>query len=203
MNLFGLGKKDIDPEIAKRIPPGQSLTKGFPVLHYGPTPNVDLNKWDVKIFGLVDEPVRFTWEEFMKLPQSQVTMDIHCVTRWTKLDTTWEGVLVRDLMKHVNLKPNAHFMLSHAEHGFTANLPLETFLDERNIFAHSFDGKPLSKDHGWPLRLVVAGPYFWKSSKWVRGIEIREVDKNGFWEGNGYANGADPWKEERYAENDW
>jgi DMSO/TMAO reductase YedYZ molybdopterin-dependent catalytic subunit len=200
---MALFSKKVDPAIAERIPPGQSLTDRFPVLHYGPAPHVDLEKWDFKIFGLVGEPVRFTWAEFMKLPQSQVTMDIHCVTRWSKLDTTWEGVLATDLMKHVDLKPQAKFVIAHAEYGFTANIPLEFFLDEQTILAHSFGGKPLEKDHGWPLRLVVPKKYFWKSAKWIRGIEFLAQDKLGFWERNGYNNNADPFKEERYSEDNW
>jgi DMSO/TMAO reductase YedYZ molybdopterin-dependent catalytic subunit len=200
---MALFSKKVDPAIAERIPPGQSLTDRFPVLHYGPVPHVDLEKWDFKIFGLVGEPVRFTWAEFMKLPQSQVTMDIHCVTRWSKLDTTWEGVLATDLMKHVDLKPQAKFVIAHAEYGFTANVPLEFFLDEQTILAHSFGGKPLEKDHGWPLRLVVPKKYFWKSAKWIRGIEFLAQDKLGFWERNGYNNNADPFKEERYSEDNW
>lgn len=200
MSLFS---KKVDPALAERIPPGQSLTDRFPVLHYGPVPHVDLEKWDFKIFGLVAEPVRFTWTEFMKLPQSQVTMDIHCVTRWSKLDTTWEGVLATDLMKHFELKPQAKFVIAHAEYGFTANVPLEFFLDEQTILAHSFGGKPLEKDHGWPLRLVVPKKYFWKSAKWIRGLEFLAQDKLGFWERNGYNNSADPFKEERYSEDNW
>ncbi|MBN9386903.1 MAG: sulfite oxidase-like oxidoreductase [Chloroflexi bacterium] len=200
MAIFG---KKLEPEIAARIPPGQSLTDRFPVLHYGPVPRIDLEKWDFKLFGLVNEQVSFTWEEFMQLPQSQVTMDIHCVTRWSKLDTSWEGVLATDLMKHVELKPQAKFVIAHAEYGFTANVPLEVFLDEQTIFAHSFGGKPLEKDHGWPLRLVVPKKYFWKSAKWIRGIEFLAQDKLGFWERNGYNNHADPWKEERYSEDNW
>jgi DMSO/TMAO reductase YedYZ molybdopterin-dependent catalytic subunit len=200
---MALFSKKVDPAIAERIPPGQSLTDRFPVLHYGPVPHVDLEKWDFKIFGLVGEPVRFTWAEFMKLPQSQVTMDIHCVTRWSKLDTTWEGVLATDLMKHIDLKPQAKFVIAHAEYGFTANVPLEFFLDEQTILAHSFGGKPLEKDHGWPLRLVVPKKYFWKSAKWIRGIEFLAQDKLGFWERNGYNNNADPFKEERYSEDNW
>lgn len=200
---FLFGGKKTDPALAERVPPGQSLTERFPVLHYGPVPHVDLKKWDFKVFGLVDEPIKFTWDEFMALPQSQVTMDIHCVTRWSKLDTTWEGVLISDLMKQINLKPQAHFVLAHAEYGFTANVPLEVFLDEQTILAHKFGGKPLEKDHGWPLRLVVPKKYFWKSAKWIRGIEFLDKDKLGFWERNGYNNSADPWKEERYSESNW
>jgi DMSO/TMAO reductase YedYZ molybdopterin-dependent catalytic subunit len=196
--------KKQDPEIKKRIPPGQSLTERFPVLHYGPVPAINLESWDFKIFGLVEEPLRFTWQEFMALPQTQVTMDIHCVTRWSKLNTTWEGVATTELLKNVKLDPSAKFVLAHAEYGFTANVPLEVFLDPQAILAHSFDGKPLEKDHGAPLRLVIPKKYFWKSAKWIRGIEFMAQDKLGFWERNGYNNHADPWLEERYTEdNNW
>ncbi|HEX2912526.1 MAG TPA: sulfite oxidase-like oxidoreductase [Chloroflexia bacterium] len=199
-NMFN---KKVDPAVASRIPPGQSLTERFPVLHYGPVPHTDLSKWDFKIFGQVEEPVRFTWEEFMKLPQSEVVMDIHCVTRWSKLDTRWQGVLIKDLMKQIQLKPSAQFVLAHAEYGFTANVPLDVFMDDQSILAHSFDDKPLEKDHGWPLRLVIPHKYFWKSAKWIRGIEFLTQDKLGFWERNGYNNHADPWKEERYSDDTW
>ncbi len=195
--------KKPDPEKSKRVPPGQSLTERFPVLHYGPVPNISLDKWDLNINGLVEEPLRFTWEEFMALPQSSLTTDIHCVTRWSKLDTTWTGVKVADLMKNVKLKPTAKYVLANAEYGFTANMPLEVFLDDDVMFAHSFDGKPLEKDHGWPLRLLVPKKYFWKSAKWLRGIEFLSNDKLGFWERNGYSNSADPWKEERYSSDSW
>lgn len=204
MSIFDrITNKKLDPALAQRIPPGQSYTERFPVLHYGPVPHIDLAKWDFKLFGLVDEPARFTWDEFMQLPQSNVTMDIHCVTRWSKLDTTWTGVLVRDLLKQVQLKPEAKFVVAHAEYGFTANMPLEVFTDEQSILAHSFDGKPLEKDHGWPLRLVIPKKYFWKSAKWIRGVEFLSQDKLGFWERNGYNNNADPWKEERYSDDTW
>jgi DMSO/TMAO reductase YedYZ molybdopterin-dependent catalytic subunit len=196
--------KKQDPEIKKRIPPGQSLTERFPVLHYGPVPTINLESWDFKVFGLVEEPLRFTWQEFMALPQTRVTMDIHCVTRWSKLDTTWEGVATTELLKNVKLDPSVKFVLAHAEYGFTANVPLEIFLDPESILAHSFDGKPLEKDHGAPLRLVIPKKYFWKSAKWIRGIEFMAQDKLGFWERNGYNNHADPWLEERYTEdNNW
>ncbi len=202
MALLG-GNKKVDPAIAERTPPGQSLTERFPVLHYGPVPRTDLAKWDFKIFGLVDEPVRFSWDEFMALPQSEITLDIHCVTRWSKLDTTWKGVLVSDLMKNVQLKPEAKFVIAHAEFGYTANVPLEVFTHPQSMLAHTFDGKPLELDHGWPLRLIIPEKYFWKSAKWIRGIEFLEKDKLGFWEKNGYNNSADPFKEERYSESNW
>ncbi len=198
-----LFNKKVDPAKASRIPPGQSMTERFPVLHYGPAPRTDLAKWDFKIFGLVDEPVRFNWEEFKALPTTTVTADIHCVTRWSKLDTVWEGVSVKELMKHANLKPEAKFVIAHAEYGYTANMPLDVFLDDDVLLAYNFDGKPLELDHGWPLRLVVPKKYFWKSAKWIRGIEFKSEDALGFWERNGYNNNADPWKEERYSDNNW
>ncbi len=199
---FFFNKKS-DPAIAGRVPPGQSLTERFPVLHYGPTPKTDLTKWDLKLFGLVEEPVRWTWEEFTSLPTTTITADIHCVTRWSKLDTVWEGVSVKEVMKHVNLKPQGKFVVAHAEYGFTANMPLDVFLDDDVMFAYKFDGKPLELDHGWPLRLLVPKKYFWKSAKWLRGIEFTSSDVLGFWERNGYSNNADPWKEERYSDNSW
>ena len=201
MSIFG-GKK-LEPEIAARIPAGQSLTERFPVLHYGPVPRTDLAKWDFKIFGLVEEPLRWNWEEFTSLPTTTVTMDIHCVTRWSKLDTTWEGVSTKELMKHVNLKPEAKFVIAHAEYGFTANMPIEAFLDDQSILAYKFDGKPLELEHGWPMRLVIPHKYFWKSAKWLRGLEFMAQDQLGFWERNGYNNNADPWKEERYSNDQW
>jgi len=201
VSIFG-GKK-LEPEIAARIPAGQSLTERFPVLHYGPVPRTDLAKWDFKIFGLVDEPLRWNWEEFTSLPTTTVTMDIHCVTRWSKLDTTWEGVSTKELMKHVNLKPEAKFVIAHAEYGFTANMPIEAFLDDQSILAYKFDGKPLELEHGWPMRLVIPHKYFWKSAKWLRGLEFMAQDQLGFWERNGYNNNADPWKEERYSNDQW
>jgi DMSO/TMAO reductase YedYZ molybdopterin-dependent catalytic subunit len=199
MSLF----KKPDPEKAKRVPPGQSLTDRFPVLHYGPTPYVDTAKWDLKIFGLVEEPVRLNWTEFLALPQSEITTDIHCVTRWSKLDTVWTGVKTSEIMKLLKVKPEAKYVMAHAEHGFTANIPLEVFLDDDVLIAHQFDHKPLEKDHGYPVRLLVPKKYFWKSAKWLRGIEFMAEDKLGFWERNGYNNSADPWKEERYANDNW
>jgi DMSO/TMAO reductase YedYZ molybdopterin-dependent catalytic subunit len=201
MSIFN---KKPDPEQAERVPPGQTLTKPghFPVLHYGPTPRTDLKKWDLKIFGQVEEPVRFSWDEFMALPQSDIVLDIHCVTRWSKLDTHWTGVLVKDLLEHVKLTPQANFVIAHAEYGFTANVPMEVFMHEQTMLAHSYDGKPLEVDHGWPLRLIIPTKYFWKSAKWLRGLEFKERDALGFWERNGYNNSADPWKEERYNSDD-
>jgi DMSO/TMAO reductase YedYZ molybdopterin-dependent catalytic subunit len=181
-----------------RVPKGQHLTTRWPVLHAGPTPKVDLATWNLKIFGEVEEPKSWSWDEFRALPALVVAADMHCVTTWSRLDNAWEGVPVREVMKHVVLKPEARFVLIHAEHGFTTNLPLDDFLGEDCLFAWSHDGHPLTPDHGWPLRLVVPRLYAWKSAKWVRGIEFLGTDRPGFWEQNGYHNHGDPWTEERF-----
>lgn len=183
---------------SQRIPPSQVQTRKWPVLHAGSTPRVDLDRWDLKLFGLVEEPRAWSWEEFRSLPSTTVFADMHCVTHWSLLDNVWEGVLVREVMKHVALKPNARFVLVHAEHGFTTNLPLEDFLGDDCLFAWNHNGVALEPDHGWPLRLVVPRLYAWKSAKWVRGVEFLEHDRPGFWEQNGYHNHGDPWIEERY-----
>ncbi|GAB7388836.1 sulfite oxidase-like oxidoreductase [Bacillaceae bacterium] len=188
--------------INDRVPPNQRVTEGFPVLHYGEVPTIRLEEWDFRIFGLVEEEKRLTWEDFMALPKTKVKNDIHCVTGWSKLDNEWEGVLVRDVMKLVNVKPEAKFVMVHAEGGWTTNLPLEDFLRETSIFAYKHNGEELTPDHGWPLRLVVPHLYFWKSAKWVRAVELMEHDKPGFWERNGYHMYGDPWKNQRYAWDD-
>ncbi len=187
---------------AGRLPPGQVLTEKFPVLHYGPVPHYpDLARWDLRVFGLVKEEKRLTWEEFNRLPRTRIVADIHCVTRWSKLDTVWEGVRFRDFLEAVPIEvlPEARYVLVHAEYGFTANLPLEVMMDDDVLLATHYDGKPLTPEHGYPLRLVVPKKYFWKSAKWVRGIEFLAEDRLGFWEQAGYHNEADPWKEQRYA----
>ncbi|MBO8171747.1 MAG: sulfite oxidase-like oxidoreductase [Bacillaceae bacterium] len=182
-----------------RVPPNQRVTTGFPVLHYGDVPKVDLENWDLRVFGLVEEEKRWTWEEFLQLPQTTVHNDIHCVTGWSKLDNTWEGVLVRDLLKDVKIKPEARYVMLHAEEGWTTNLPLEDFMRETSLLARKHNGEELTPDHGWPLRAVVPHLYFWKSAKWVRGIEFMKEDREGFWERNGYHRYGDPWKEQRFA----
>lgn len=181
-----------------RLPPHQRLVTRMPVLHDGLVPRVDLARWDFRLFGLVEKEVRWTYPEFRALPAQEVICDVHCVTGWSMLDTRWEGVLVREVMRHVHLKPEARYVLIHAEGGFTANLPLEVFLAEENLFAWGYGGQELSPEHGWPLRLVVPSRYFWKSAKWVRGVEFLDHDVPGFWERAGYHNNGDPWKEERY-----
>ncbi len=190
-----LAAKGIDPS---RVPPGQYTTERFPVLHAGVTPTVDLATWDFTVDGLVAEPATWTYDDIRAMPSVTVTVDIHCVTKWTKLDTTWEGVSVPELMKRVELRPEASHVVVRAEHGFTANLSLDDFLRDDNLFAYRYDGEELERDHGWPLRLVVPHLYFWKSVKWVRGLTFLDHDEPGFWERNGYHMRGDPWAEQRY-----
>ena len=184
-----------------RLPPGQVRTEKWPVLHYGSVPQVDPTTWDFRVSGLVRDPVRWTYEEFLALPQIEVRSDIHCVTRWSRFDNLWQGVSFAEVMRHVVVKPEARFAVIHAEQEFTANLPLAELIQDDVLFAHRHDGQPLTPEHGWPLRLVVPRRYFWKSAKWVRGVELVGQDRPGFWEQNGYHNEADPWREERFS--DW
>jgi DMSO/TMAO reductase YedYZ molybdopterin-dependent catalytic subunit len=193
------GGKTQDPAIAGRIPPGQYRTEKFPVLHYGSTPKTELATWDFKVFGEVDSPFSLTWTEFKALPRKTVQTDIHCVTRWTKLDTNWEGVPIQEILGRAQLRPAAQFVLAHSEQGYTANLPLSILDDDDVLLADTFGGQPLELEHGWPLRLLVPKRYFWKSAKWIRGLEFVDHDILGFWERYGYNNDADPWKEERFS----
>jgi DMSO/TMAO reductase YedYZ molybdopterin-dependent catalytic subunit len=181
-----------------RLPPGQYITAGFPVLSAGPTPRTPLEKWTFEINGLVKEPVKWSWEEFLKLPRRQFTVDIHCVTKWTKLDTQWEGVDVDILLEAVELDQKAHFIVAFCDGGYTTNMPLEDVINGKAFVGFQYDGKPLPPEHGGPARLVVPHLYFWKSAKWVRGLTLIEKDEPGFWESLGYNNHGDPWKEERY-----
>jgi DMSO/TMAO reductase YedYZ molybdopterin-dependent catalytic subunit len=184
---------------AGRLPPGQSLTLKWPVLHAGSVPSFDPRTWDFRILGLVDEPRRFSWDEFSRLPQNEVLADMHCVTRWSRFDNRWGGVLAGDLMAKVKLRPEAKHVMVHAEQGYTANLPLADFLRPTTIFALRHDGQPLLADHGYPLRLVVPHLYAWKSVKWVRAVEFLDRELPGFWEHNGYHIYGDPFKEQRYS----
>ncbi len=188
-------EQGIDPA---RVPPGQYHTDRFPVLHAGVVPDVDLTTWDFVVDGLVATPRRWTWDEFRSMPAATLTADIHCVTKWTKLDTTWEGVPVRDVWEQLDADPSATHVLINAYHGFTANLPIEDFLREGNLFAHTYAGEALELEHGYPLRLVVPHLYFWKSVKWVRGFTVMDHDEPGFWERNGYHMYGDPFKEQRF-----
>jgi len=192
-----------------RLPPGQSLTQKFPVLHYGPVPRFNPATWDLRVWGEVEEEVRWTWEQFQQLPRAKVQMDIHCVTKWSKFDTEWEGVGVKTLVDEglIKLKPAARYVVQHAEYGFTVNLPLEVVLAENFLLATHFNGEPVTPDHGYPLRGVVGyiptredlpTPYLWKGAKWLRSLEFRATDKPGFWEQAGYHNEADIWKEQRF-----
>ena len=192
--------REKDPAVAARIPPGQYRTDKFPVLHYGSVPKTDLATWDFRVWGEVDAPYRLTWDEFKTLPRKTVDTDIHCVTRWSKLDTTWEGVPIQEVLSAAQVRPTATHVLSHCEQGYTANLPLEVLDDDDVLLADTFNGQPLEPEHGYPLRLLVPKRYFWKSAKWIRGLEFLDHDILGFWERYGYNNDADPWKEERYAD---
>ena len=184
----------------ERVPPGQVLSERFPVLHYGSVPLYkDLSKWDFRIFGLVAEPVRLTWEQLMALPRKTITADIHCVTRWSKLDTTWTGVPWQEVLKLVQVKPEATHLMEHGEYGFTTNISLEILAEDPDaMLAFEYDGKPLTPEHGYPLRMLVPTKYFWKSAKWLRGLEFMAGDRPGFWEQNGYHMEGDPWREERF-----
>jgi DMSO/TMAO reductase YedYZ molybdopterin-dependent catalytic subunit len=188
-------EKGYDPT---RLPPGQYLTEKWPVLHAGSVPNVDLATWDLRVFGEVEEPARLTWEELTALPSREITVDIHCVTRWSRFDTRFRGVHWSELAKLVHPKPSARFVVAHAEQGFTSNVPLEAVEADEAMLAYEAEGEPLTPDHGCPLRLVVPSRYFWKSAKWLRGLELRSTDEPGFWERYGYHNDADFTREERY-----
>jgi DMSO/TMAO reductase YedYZ molybdopterin-dependent catalytic subunit len=181
-----------------RLPPGQYLTEKWPVLHAGSVPRTDLATWDFRVWGQVEEPLRLTWEELTALPATELTLDIHCVTRWSRFDTSFRGVHWRELVPLVRPKPSARFVVAHAEQGFTSNVPLSFLEDDDALLAYEADGEPLTPDHGWPLRLVIPRKYFWKSAKWLRGIELLASDRPGFWERYGYHNDADYSKEERY-----
>ena len=183
---------------ADRIPPGQHEVKDFPVLSAGPTPKTRLDKWTFTVEGLVRQPVQWTWEDFLKLAAQPFVVDIHCVTKWTKLDTRWAGVSVDRLLEHVELDPKARFVTAFCDGGYTTNMPLPDILNSRAFVAYQYDGQPLAPEHGGPARLVVPNLYFWKSAKWIRGLRLMEKDKSGFWESAGYNNHGDPWKEERY-----
>lgn len=181
-----------------RLPPGQSLTHKFPVLTYGPNPPFDPQTWDMRVFGEVDQELRWTWDEFLKLPTQAITCDIHCVTRWSKFDTVWEGVPFKTVAEMAGLKPTARYVIAHCDFGYTTNLPLEAMLDDDVMLAYKYDGQFLEPDHGFPVRTLVPKRYFWKSAKFLRALEFSEVDKPGFWEVNGYHNNGDPWTEERH-----
>jgi DMSO/TMAO reductase YedYZ molybdopterin-dependent catalytic subunit len=183
----------------ERVPRGQVLTKKWPVLTYGETPRADLARWTFHCFGSVQEPVSWTWQEFLQLPRVEITSDVHCVTRWSRLDNRWEGVAVSEILRRVRLLPEAVAVMVHADPDYTTNLLLTDLLGDDVLLALKHDGGDLPPEHGGPCRLVVPGLYFWKSAKWVRGFEFLGHNAPGFWEENGYHMRADPWKEERYS----
>ena len=182
----------------KRLPPGQYLTEKWPVLHAGSVPRSKLATWDFRVFGDVENELVLTWDELQALPATEIVTDIHCVTRWSRFDTRFKGIRWRELAELVQPKPSARFVVAHAEQGFTANVPLSFLEDDAALLAYEADGEPLTPDHGWPLRLVVPRKYFWKSAKWLRGLELLDRDQPGFWERYGYHNDADYTKEQRY-----
>jgi DMSO/TMAO reductase YedYZ molybdopterin-dependent catalytic subunit len=197
--LFGRPK--VSDEQKKRVPAGQYVTEKWPVLHYGSVPRTDLQAWNFRVWGEVENPFSITWAEFKEMPRKSVHTDIHCVTRWSRLDMDWDGVPIQYILERAKVKASAHFVLAHSEQGYTANMPLEVLDDDDVMLADIADHKPLEPDHGYPLRLLVPKRYFWKSAKWIRGLQFLTQDQLGFWERYGYNNNADPWKEERFTDD--
>ena len=195
-------KRPIDPALAARVPPGQVLTQKWPVLTYGLTPRFDPKRWTFRCFGLVANPVSWTWEQFLQLPRVTLTSDMHCVTRWSRLDNTWEGVHVRTIIEACRPLPEAKFVLQHADPDYTTNTAIEDLVDDDVLLALKHNGQDLTPDHGGPMRLVLPKLYLWKSSKWLRAFEFLDVNPPGFWEQNGYHMHADPWPEERYSDQE-
>jgi DMSO/TMAO reductase YedYZ molybdopterin-dependent catalytic subunit len=194
-----------------RLPPGQTPTSGFPTLHYGPIPNFNPSTWDFRIWGAVEEPLTWTWDQMLDLPRVKIRLDLHCVTTWSKFDTEWEGISPKMLVEEGLIKPTpaARFVMQHAEHGYTTNLPLDIFFQDNFLIATHYEGKPLAPEHGYPLRDVLGAipgrgdlqdRYLWKGAKWLRGLEFMSDDRLGFWEANGYHNQGDVWQEQRIAE---
>jgi len=196
---MGLFTKNVPAEVADRVPPGQRLVKSWPVLHYGPVPRFDGTEWDLEVSGLVDAPFTLSYQELRALPNVTVDADMHCVTGWTTLDNTWEGVSFRTIMELAKPQPEAKWVIAHCAYGYTSNLSLEAMADDDVLLAWRNHGEDLEPDHGWPLRLVVPKRYAWKSAKWLRGLELSATNDRGFWEERGYHIHADPWPEERYS----
>jgi DMSO/TMAO reductase YedYZ molybdopterin-dependent catalytic subunit len=192
----GFRGKRRDTASSARVPPGQHVVNDFPVLSAGPTPRVALSEWSFSVIGEIDEPKRWSWEEFRKLPSAGITVDIHCVTKWSKLDTTWTGVSLDTIMEGVETA--AEYAVAFCDGGYTTNLPLDDLTGGKAWVAFEYDGRPLDPEHGGPARLLVPHLYLWKSAKWVRGIKLQNEDEPGFWESNGYHMRGDPWREQRY-----
>jgi len=188
-----------DPLFGKRLPPGQVLTERFPILHEGEIPDYDLANWSLRLFGTLAQPIELRYADLQALPQRQLRCDIHCVTRWSKFDTEWSGVHLQDLLQAFDIQPASAFVMAHADHDYQTNLRLEDLLHPDTLLATHYAGQPLSAQHGWPLRLVVAGRYFWKSAKWLRGLEFVEQEQAGVWEQNGFHLHADPFTEQRFS----
>ncbi len=208
--IFGRREAEVQGKATNRLPSGQSLTQKFPVLHYGSVPDTHLSQWDFRIYGLVEVEKTWNWAEFNQLPRTKIQLDLHCVTRWSKLDTTWEGVSLKSLVDggFINIKPEANYVIQHCEQGYTTNTPLELLMQDNMLMATHYDGQPLTPDHGYPLRMVIGSfadrsekksAYLWKGGKWLRALEFRQDDQLGFWERLGYHNEADPWKEQRFS----
>jgi DMSO/TMAO reductase YedYZ molybdopterin-dependent catalytic subunit len=205
-------RRNLEGKISQegRLPPGQSLTVKFPVLHYGPVPAFDPSSWEFRVWGEVDQEVTWTWDEFLELPRTKIQMDIHCVTRWSKFDTEWEGVSLQELVQQeiIKVKQSAKFLLQHCDYGYSTNIPISVAMSDNFLLSTHFDGQPLTPDHGYPLRGVVGAIpgredmkdiYLWKGGKWLRGLEFMPEDRMGFWEQAGYHNDADVWDEQRFA----
>ncbi len=191
-------RKEAEMQAAHRLPPGQVLTEKWPVLHNGDVPEFEPARWDFRVDGLVEHPLRFSWEEFQKLPRTSIHTDLHCVTRWSRFDTVLEGVAFKTIYELARPRPQARFVMAVAEQGFTANIPLDDLLRDNVLLATRADGAALTPEHGSPVRLVVPHLYLWKSAKWLRGLEFMAADHPGFWERNGYHIYGDPWKEQRF-----
>jgi DMSO/TMAO reductase YedYZ molybdopterin-dependent catalytic subunit len=183
---------------ADRLPPGQYFTERFPVLHVGDVPNIERSQWTLQVFGEVTEPRMLTFDDLAALPNVDVVTDIHCVTKWSKFDTKWRGVRFRDVMALVEVAPSVTHVVQHAEYGYTTNTPLPALLGDDVLLTWEYEGEPLPPEHGGPVRMLLPSLYFWKSAKWLRGIEFVTGDKPGFWERNGYHDEGDPWREQRY-----
>lgn len=207
MSLFDnlMGRRNLEDEMKKegRLPPGQSLTTKFPVLTYGPNPKFDPTTWTFRVFGEVENERTWSWDEFQKLPTVQITCDIHCVTRWSKFDTVWEGVQFSHIAQLAGMKDTTRHIIAHCDLGYTTNVPVEDMMRDNVLLAYKYDGQFLDPDHGAPVRTLVPHLYFWKSAKFLRGLEFSPVDKPGFWEQGGYHNYGDPFKEQRHGRRGW
>lgn len=199
IDLFGRREKAEQAQFGDRLPPGQKLTDGWPVLHYGGIPKFDKATWKFQVAGLVEEELSLSYDELRELPNTTVHCDIHCVTHWSKFDNDFTGVKLTDLMELINLKPDAKYAMIHSYGGYTTNISLEELIDDDVLLAWAHNGRDLEPEHGWPLRLVVPKLYFWKSAKWVRGFQFMDRDRPGFWETYGYHIHGDPWQEERFS----